>query len=124
LCCCRNLCKGPVQERSYERAVPVSVIQRDERPRKEGQEIDYTNPTTNTKVTEFHAGDVANKLEFWKSITSDEYILEAVKGYKLEFESEPRVLFNNRIEQRFNKSDMKALSLEIEKLNSLGQQSY
>ena len=101
-----------------ERTTPVpDIYKRNKVSKQKRQEIRREN--INPEVDKFKAGTVAENLEFWKSITSDRIILQAVQGYKLEFEEEPKSLFNNKIQQNFNKSDSKVLNEEIQKLLAL-----
>ena len=66
----------------------------------------------------FKAGTVSEKFEFWKTLTSDSYILEAIKGYRLEFTSEPTELYNRTVKQTFSDTDKFTIKMEIQQLLS------
>ena len=41
------------------------------------------------RADNFHAGAIARCIDNWKLLTSDKWILEVVKGYKIEFSEKP-----------------------------------
>lgn len=63
----------------------------------------------------FQAGRLKHILPQWKTITADPYILEAVSGYKIEFDNLPMQFFPPR-KSKFNDAETKIISAEIEKL--------
>jgi len=56
-------------------------------------------PTVNNQVC-FVAGTPPGRIEFWKSLTNDSYVLRIIKGYELELDSIPRK--NSYAGQYFN----------------------
>lgn len=70
-----------------------------------------------TKV-DFIGGNLSNNIDFWQSLTSDPYILNAIRGYELEFADnvEPSDL---RISCDNNNGDSNILKEEVKKLLKL-----
>lgn len=64
-------------------------------------------------------GRLAQFIKAWKSLSSDEWILRAVKGYKIEFICEP---VQNKLPMKmgFSKSEESAIDCEIDKLLNKG----
>lgn len=80
-----------------------------------------SNQVQNYCKRAFKAGTLSNKLEFWRTLTSDPYILQSIKGYKIEFARTPRELYGKKMHcQKFSLSETLQISKEIEKLLSMG----
>ena len=77
----------------------------------------FNIPLENTP-TNFTAGKIALHLNQWQEITSDFYILNCVKGYKIEFEDQP-CQFNLPKPINFNSREKLIVNQEIEKLLSV-----
>ena len=82
--------------------------------------MDSTQQTQVKRHNNFKAGSLSDNIEFWKTITGDQYILSAVEGYELEFSSSPEKLYNNCIQQQFSNSESTIITLEIDKLIKIG----
>lgn len=72
-----------------------------------------------TEVTKFKAGSLKNFVDKWKHITEDDWILETISGYKIEFEQEP---VQNCIPNtpNFNNTECALIDDEVEKMLSMG----
>ena len=69
----------------------------------------------------FHAGTLGDNIRFWKSMTSDRYILRAIQGYMLEFSEDPSPLYGKQPSfQRFSQEEQFLILAEINKLLKLG----
>lgn len=73
---------------------------------------------SNLRNTQFNfrgGGGIKDNLEIWKLITSDDWILDTVQGYKIEFESHPAQQHpQNKI--KFSSEEQVLLDKEIQKL--------
>ena len=67
----------------------------------------------------FRAGNIASHYQKWKCITSDPYVLSAVKGFDLDFENEPigTTIIKNK---EFSPAECAKVELEIDRLKSIG----
>jgi len=62
-------------------------------------------------------GTLANKVQFWESLTSDQCIINAVSGYQLEFDSDPSALFEQpKASQEVSLVEQKVISHEVTQL--------
>lgn len=71
------------------------------------------------EVTKFKAGSLKNFVDKWKHITEDDWILETISVYKIEFEQEP---VQNCIPNtpNFNNTECALIDDEVEKMLSMG----
>lgn len=77
-------------------------------------QIDLSN-LRNTPFNFRGGGGIKDNLEIWKLITSDDWILDTVQGYKIEFESHPAQQHpQNKI--KFSSEEQVLLDKEIQKL--------
>lgn len=76
--------------------------------------IVFSNTTAN-----FKAGQLANHIDKWTEITSDQSILDSVSGYHIDFISTPEQHQAPR-QSQMSTNEASALKLEIEKLISKG----
>lgn len=83
-------------------------------------EIQQQRTTSNETIeVKFKAGNLKNNIEFWQSITHDNFVLNAIKGYRLEFTNDLDSDLLNIISNSHNSGDKNDLQLEIDKLLDL-----
>ena len=99
------------------------------------QEHSYSKPNVDFQVKErnlkkslenrnelFQAGSIANKADEWRQITSDKWILQTIKGAKIEIEDVSVLAFNskNKCEKVWSKTEKINFRREINRLISRG----
>ena len=77
--------------------------------------IDSTQFQFENTPENFHGGKISNKLSIWQTLTSDHWILDVVRGYKIEFDTFPcQQKLPNPINLNLEESEI--IRNEIEKL--------
>ena len=69
-----------------------------------------------SQVTNFRGGQLADHLDDWSSLTSDPYVLQMIKGDKIEFVENPPIRHESY--SKFSTEEFAAAEIEVQKLLS------